>query len=37
MDIAQSLYDEGILAMFQDEAPDTSVQTGWISFFLDNI
>lgn len=28
MDIAQSLYDEGILAMFQDEAPDTSVQTG---------
>lgn len=28
MDIAQSLYDEGILAIFQNEAPDTSVQTG---------
>jgi lysine-specific demethylase/histidyl-hydroxylase NO66 len=28
MDIAQSLYDEGILAIFQSEAPDTSVQTG---------
>lgn len=27
MDIAQSLYDEGILAIFQDDAPDRSVQT----------
>eukprot|EP00979_Chaetoceros_neogracilis_P003004 scaffold506_cov217-Chaetoceros_neogracile.AAC.2 len=28
MEISQSLYDEGILAIFQDKAPDTSVQTG---------
>ena len=28
MDIAQSLYNEGILAMFQEESPDTTVQTG---------
>lgn len=28
MEIAQSLYDEGILAIYQSEAPDTSVQTG---------
>lgn len=28
MDIAQSLYDEGILAIFQKENPDTTVQTG---------
>ena len=28
MDIAQSLYDEGILAMFQEEKADTTVQTG---------
>ena len=28
MDIAQSLYDEGILAMFQDDRPDRSIQTG---------
>jgi len=28
MDICQSLYDEGILAIFQTEKPDTSVQTG---------
>ncbi len=28
MEIAQSLYDEGILAMFQDDRPDRSVQTG---------
>jgi lysine-specific demethylase/histidyl-hydroxylase NO66 len=28
MEIAQALYDEGILAIFQNEAPDTSVQTG---------
>ena len=28
MDIAQSLYDEGILAMFQNDTPDKTVQTG---------
>jgi lysine-specific demethylase/histidyl-hydroxylase NO66 len=28
MDICQSLYDEGILAIFQEEKPDTSIQTG---------
>ena len=28
MEITQSLFDEGILAIFQDAAPDTSVQTG---------
>ena len=28
MEIAQSLYDEGILAMFQEEKADTTVQTG---------
>jgi len=28
MEIAQSLYDEGILAMFQGEKPDMTVQTG---------
>jgi lysine-specific demethylase/histidyl-hydroxylase NO66 len=28
MDICQSLYDEGILAMFQNDRPDKSVQTG---------
>lgn len=28
MDICQSLYDEGILAIFQNEKPDTSIQTG---------
>jgi hypothetical protein len=27
MEIAQSLYDEGILAIFQAEKPDRSVQT----------
>ena len=28
MEIAQSLYDEGILAIYQEENPDKSVQTG---------
>ena len=28
MEIAQSLYDEGILAMFQENDPDKSIQTG---------
>lgn len=28
MDIAQSLYDEGILSMFQDNRPDRSIQIG---------
>lgn len=28
MDICQSLYDEGILAIFQNDRPDKSVQTG---------
>lgn len=28
MEIAQSLYDEGILAIFQKDIPNTSVQTG---------
>jgi len=28
MDIAQSLYDEGILAVFQQNAPDKTVQTN---------
>lgn len=28
MDIAQSLFDEGILAMYQGEKPDMSVETG---------
>lgn len=28
MEIAQSLYDEGILAMFQEDKADTTVQTG---------
>lgn len=28
MEIAQSLYDEGILAMFQKDMPNTNVQTG---------
>jgi lysine-specific demethylase/histidyl-hydroxylase NO66 len=28
MEIAQALYDEGILAMHQDAKPDKSVQTG---------
>jgi len=28
MELSQALYDEGILAIFQDKKPDTSVQTG---------
>ena len=28
MEIAQSLYDEGILAMYQDDRPDRSIRTG---------
>jgi len=28
MDIAQSLYDEGIFAIVQTETPDRNVQTG---------
>lgn len=28
MEIAQALYDEGILAMFQDDRPDRSIRTG---------
>ena len=28
MDIAQSLFDEGILAIFQEDSPDATIQTG---------
>ena len=30
MEIAQALYDEGLLATMLVENPDRSVQTGWV-------